>query len=239
MDMKGRKLSKRDGDVDVHAFRLAGYLPETLLNFIALLGWNPGSDRERFTLDELTQEFSVARLGQSNARFARDKLLAFNTEAIAKASPERLLEALKDYLSLHETPLPRDDDVLRHLLSACKGIRTFADLTFKSSVLFGPDDAYEFDPKAVKQALDKAEGAGYAMLHDFREVLETCPWTLTELEKATSEFCEAKGVGLKKVAMPLRVAVTGTQISPPIFDTLVFLGREKTLARIDRCVAGR
>ena len=110
MDMKGRKLSKRDGDVEVHSFRRHGYLPETMINFIALLGWSPGEDREKMTLQEMVGLFSVDRIGRTNARFDREKLLAFNTDAVAAASPERLLAAFKDYVALNETPFTGLDD---------------------------------------------------------------------------------------------------------------------------------
>jgi glutamyl-tRNA synthetase len=240
MDMKGRKLSKRDGDVDVDSFRSAGYLPEALLNFIALLGWNPGSEREKFTLEELAEHFDTKRLGRSNAKFDREKLLAFNTEAVAAAAPDRLLAALEDYLSRTDSPIPRGDDgLLRRILAACRGIRTFADVRTKCDVLFGPDEAVVFDEKAVKDHLAKGEGAGYAALAEFRGELASMPWTAEAIEGALKAFCERKGVKMDKIAQPLRVAVAGRAVSPPIQDTLVFLGREKTLARIDRCQAAR
>jgi len=243
MDMKGRKLSKRDGDVDVEAFRLAGYLPTALVNFIVLLGWNPGGDREKFTMPELIEHFSPQRIGRSNAKFDREKLLAFNTEGIASAAsaePDRLLGALKGYLSASGASIPTgDDDLLRRVLKACKGIRTFADLRAKCDVLFGPDDAYSYDEKAVGQVLEKDGGSGYAALAEFRGVLAACEWTAEKLEAAVKEHCERKQVRMDKVAQPIRVAVTGKAISPPIHDTLLFLGREKALARIDRCLALR
>lgn len=244
MDMEGRKLSKRDGDVDVLAFRAAGYLPEALVNFIALLGWNPGDDREKFTLEELVEAFGLDRVGKSNAKFDRQKLLAFNTEAIAATDPDRLLAAFKDYLAIRgagePSHLPADDDaVLRDVLRASKGVRTLADVVAKCDVLFGPDDAYAFDEGAVKKVLEKGEGAGYAALADFRGTLEGCEWTVESLEAATRGYCDRKGIKLDRVAQPIRVAVTGRTISPPIFDTLVLLGRERALERIDRCLTGR
>ena len=240
MDMQGRKLSKRDGDVEVHAFRAAGYLPETMVNFIALLGWNPGGDVEKFTLDELVRLFSVERIGKANAKFDRDKLAAFNTAAIAAASEDRLVAALKDYLSLNESPIPSDDDeLLRHLVRANHGIRTLADIPAKCGVLFAPDEAYAFDEQAVAKVLAKGEGAGYAVLADIRSPLAACEWTAEALEKWMTGYCERTGQGMGKVAQPLRVAVTGSTVSPPIYDTLVLLGKDKTMRRIDRCLAQR
>jgi len=239
MDMQGRKLSKRDGDVDVFSFRKAGYLPEAMVNFIALLGWSPGADREKFTLDELTEAFSIDRLGKANAKFDRDKLLAFNTAAAAEADDDRLLAGLTDFLAINDTPIPADPAVLRPLLAANRGFRTFADIVAKSGILFAPDEAVEYDPKAVKKVLAKANGAGWAVLAELGPLLTECEWTADALEKLVADLCRRKDVGMGKVAQPIRVAVTGGTVSPMIGDTLVLLGKEKTLARIRRCLAQR
>ncbi len=240
MDNSGRKLSKRHGDVDVHAFRAAGYLPEALVNFIALLGWRPGGDREKLTLAELIELFGTDRIGKSNAKFDRDKLLAFNTDAAAQADAERLLAGFKDYLSLNETPIPADDDaLLGQLLQINKGFRTFADIVTKSGVLFAEDNSYDFDEKSVKKILAKNDGAGYQVLTDLAPILSDVHWDGEALEGIIHDYCENNGLGMGKVAQPLRVAVTGTTISPPIYETLVILGRDKTLVRIGRCLAAK
>ncbi len=238
MDMQGRKLSKRDGAVEVHDFRAAGYLPEVLVNFIALLGWGPGGDREKLTMAEMVELFRIDRIGKTNAKFDRAKLLAFNTDALAAAKADRLLEAFKDYLSLNDTPIPTGDDgLLRRLLEANAGLRTFADIPAKCGVLFVADDAFPYDPEAVKKVLQKSSGQGLGVLAEMRRRLASCPWTNAELEALLKAYCESSGLGMGKVAQPIRVAVTGRTISPPIFDTLTLLGRDKTLARIDRCLA--
>jgi glutamyl-tRNA synthetase len=240
LDMQGRKLSKRDGAVEVHAFRAAGYLPEALLNFIALLGWKSG-DREKYTLAELVEAFSPAGIGKANAKFDRDKLVAFNTDYAAAASEERLLAGFRDYLALNpDAPLPADDEaLLRRLLRVNAGFRTYADIVARCGVLFGPDDGYEFDAKAVKKVLARGGGAGYAALADVRETLAGCDWTPQAVEQAIRAHADARGLGMGKVAQPIRVAVTGTTISPAIGETLALLGRERALARIDRCLAAR
>ena len=242
MGMQGRKLSKRDGDVDVHSFRKAGYLPEALVNFIALLGWRPAGDIERMTLREMIDQFSIDRIGKANAKFDRDKLLAFNTDAAASAAPDRLLAGFRDYLSLNDTPIPADDDgMLRRLLEITKGFRTFADISAKCGVLFGPDDGFVYDEQAVKKVLEKGDGAGYGVLADLRDKLAGFDWSAVAegLDKFLTDYCQAANLALGKVAQPLRVAVTGTAISPPIGQTLDILGRERTLARINRCLAAR
>ena len=240
MDTQGRKLSKRDGDVEVFAFRKAGYLPEAMVNYLALLGWNPGGDIERFSLAELIELFSPDRVGKTNAKFDRDKLLAFNTDAIATADPERLLAAFKDFLSINDTPIPADDDdLLRRVLHANKGFRTFADIIAKSGILFEGDTAIEYEPKAVEKWLAKGDNAGWAMLAELRGRLADCDWTGQAIEQLIADICEQKEIGMGKVAQPIRVAVTGRAVSPAIGETLVFLGKEKTLLRIDNCLAAR
>ncbi len=242
MDMKGRKLSKRDGDVDVQSFRKAGYLPEALVNFIALLGWRPAGDIERMTLAEMIDKFSIDRIGKANAKFDRDKLQAFNTDAAAAADDDRLLAGFSDYLSLNETPIPTEDEaLLRRLITITRGFRTFADIPAKCGVLFGADDGFEYVEKAVKKVLKKNEGAGYAVLADLRDKIAALDFAAggEAIEKFLADYCQAAEMGLGKVAQPLRVAVTGTTVSPPIGETLAILGRDKTLARIDRCLSAR
>jgi glutamyl-tRNA synthetase len=240
LDMAGRKLSKRQADAEVHDFRAAGYLPEALMNFIALLGWSPGGGRERMTRDELIESFSLDRLTKANARFDRDKLLAFNTDAAAEAGEDRLLAAFKDYLSLNDTPIPADEeDVGRKLIQANRGFRTFADIVAKSAVLFVADESFEYDPKAVSKVLAGSGGAGFAMLAELRPALAECQWTPDALRSLTERVCAEKQVGMGQVAQPVRVAVTGSMVSPGIADTLAILGRQRTLARIDRCLALR
>jgi glutamyl-tRNA synthetase len=236
-DMEGRKLSKRDGAVEVFEFRRNGYLPEALLNFLVLLGWRPGGNREKLSLDEMIELFSVERIGKSDARFDRDKLLAFNTDAAAEADAPRLVAGLRDYLSLNDTPIPADDDeLLRVLVRANRGFRTFADIEAKCRVLFAADDAYAFDAKAVRKVLRKGEGAGLRVLADIRERLAACEWTPEAMEQLIRGYAGEHELGMGKVAQPVRVAVTGSTVSPSIFETLVILGRDRALARIDRCL---
>ena len=240
MDSSGRKLSKRDGDVEVHAFRRAGYLPETMVNFLALLGWNPGTQQEKFSLEELAELFSLDRIGKSNAKFDRDKLLAFNTTALADADEARLLAGFTDFLSASQAAIPTGDEaLLKTLLAGNKGMRTFQDIVTKTGVLFAADDSYDFDEKAVAKVLTKNEGAGYAVLAQLRAALADCEFSHDALDKLVTDFCEANELGMGKVAQPLRVAVTGTTVSPGIFQTLMILGKDKTLARIDCCLARR
>ena len=243
-------------EIEVHDFRKAGYLPDALLNFIALVGWSPGEDRERMSRDEMVRLFSIERIGKTSAKFDREKLLAFNTDACAAMPPDALRAAFRDFASLPgETPAQGaadsaaptavrslmtglDDATLDRALAACKGMRTLADVEFKVGALFAPDESLQYDPDAVKKVLAKNEGRGFATLRRVLDRLESLTaWTAAEIDAAVAEFCAAQGLKLGDVAQPIRVAVTGRPISPTLAETLLLLGREKTLRRIRRCLA--
>lgn len=227
-------------EILVHDFRKNGYLPETLLNFLALLGWSPGENRERLSMQEMVELFSIEGIGKSNAKFSRDKLLAFNTEACAAASPERLVAAMRDFLAVNPaSPLhTADDAALARVMQMKKGFRTLREAEATTRFLFLPDDAIVYDPDAVEKVLRKQEGQGLTALREIRTSLAgVSEWAAHPLEEAVKLYCEQKQLGLGKVAQPIRVAVCGSTVSPPIFESLEFLGRERTLARIDRCIA--
>jgi glutamyl-tRNA synthetase len=225
-------------EIQVHDFRANGYLPEVLLNFLALCGWSPGGDRERMTIDEMIKLFSIDGIGKANARFNREKLMAFNTEACAAVPADRLLAALRDYLSVNpDSPLGAlDDAALRKLLEMKKGFRTLREVDAATRFMFVPEDRIEYLSEAVEKVLKKADGL--TVLRDVRTVLDSVSdWSVAEIEKAIEQFCAGRQLGLGKVAQPIRVAISGGTISPPIFQTLEFMGKVRTLARIDRCLS--
>ncbi|MCP4245729.1 MAG: glutamate--tRNA ligase [bacterium] len=228
-------------EINVHDFRAGGFLPEALLNFISLLGWSPGDEREQITVSETIESFSPERIGKANARFDRKKLLAFNTDWVNRVSPERRQEAFDDYLDHADTPTSRADSRRRaRLLQVAAGFRTFKELDAKSATLFVDDEAIVYQPKAVKKVLQRGEASGYRMLETLLPPLESCAdWTAQALEAVFDKVCQDQEIKLGNVAQPVRVAVTGGTVSPPIFDTLELLGRDRTLGRIRRCLAER
>ncbi|MBT3279181.1 MAG: glutamate--tRNA ligase [Phycisphaerales bacterium] len=241
MDMKGRKLSKRDGDVEVDLFRRAGYLPEALVNFIALLGWNPGDEREFFTMDDLAEAFEISRVSKTNAKFDRDKLMSFNTDWAAALEADRLLGAFTDYLSTTDSPLAdQDEATLSAVLAACSGFRRFDEVLAKVAPIFMADDAYEYDPKAVKKGLEKGEGAGYARLELILPEIEALgDWTAEAIHNWMGAYCEANEIGFGKIGQPMRVALAGGMFGPAIPEMMVLLGKERAMARIQRTIAMR
>ncbi|UCF34903.1 MAG: glutamate--tRNA ligase [Phycisphaerales bacterium] len=248
-NIDGSKMSKRDKEraiargekppeIDVHDFRASGYLPEAVVNFIALLGWSPGDDRESFTIEELADAFDVKRIGKSNARFDREKLLSFNTDWAVRVTPQRLLEAFKDYLEVNESPMRQfEEAMLVHILECCKGFRTFSELINKTSFLYKADEEIECQPKAVKKVLVRKEGAGFAMLEYLLPKLQAQEdYSVEAMETFFGQACKEQDTKLGNVAQPVRVAITGTMISPPIFDSLAMLGKQRTVSRIKRCL---
>lgn len=227
-------------EILIHDFRKNGYLPEALLNFLALLGWNPGGDREFMTVPELVQLFRTEDIGKSNAKFDRAKLLSFNTEHCARATPERLVAAFRDYLSVNpESPVnAATDDQLRQLLEMKRGFRTLREVDEVSRFFFVPDGELAYDGAAVEKVLVKNDRQGATALKDLRPLLgEVEPFAAAELERVVQGFADSKQLALGKVAQPLRVAISGTTVSPTIFHCLEFLGKGRTLARLDRCLA--
>jgi glutamyl-tRNA synthetase len=229
-------------EILIHDFRKNGYLAEALLNFLALLGWSPGNDLEHMSIPEMVHRFSLENINRGNAKFNREKLLAFNTEAAAaltERDPRRLLESFGQYLAVNpDSPLNAASDAqLSILLEMKKGFRLLREVDESSRFLFIADDQVVYDAGAVEKVLRKSDRQGQAILREVRDILDAgAEWNAAELENAIQRYCTAKQLGLGKVAQPLRVAVSGSTISPPIFQSLEFLGRQRTLARIQRCL---
>jgi glutamyl/glutaminyl-tRNA synthetase len=220
-------------EINVVDFFKSGYLPETMVNFLALLGWSPGDGREIMQLDELIDCFDLSRLTKTNSLFDRGKLLAFNTEHIRRVSKEKLLGHFKGYLKASLSPvICADDKLLERIIEINAGARTLAQIEQKSRFIFLGNDQIEYDEKAVKKVLLKDDGL--AVLRIVRDKLAAMEqFTEGNIENMLRSLAEEKQVGLGKVAQPLRVAICGTTVSPPIFDSVQMLGKEKAIARID------
>ncbi len=234
VDAMAEHLGVHLPEINIVDFFRSGYLPETMVNFLALLGWNPGDQREIMTVDELIHSFDLSRLTKSNSLFDRKKLLAFNTEHLRLTPPKKVLEHFKAYLREVKSPLlAADDAMLSHIIKLCEGARTFEDIQRKSLFIFIDDDQVEFEEKAVQKVLLKDQALD--ILQQVREELARMdPLTEQTIEETLRGLAEQRHVGLGKVAQPLRVALCGTTISLPIFDSVSMLGKDRTLRRIDR-----
>jgi glutamyl-tRNA synthetase len=185
---------------------------------------------------ELIESFDVKRLSKSNSFFDRKKLLSFNTEHIKMSDIEELVVHFRSYLDFVKSPVREgDDSVLARILSASMGSRTLADIEQKSRFAFLRDDEIEFDAKAVKKVLRKA--GALDVLAEVGEGLKGLDeLTAESIESMLRGLAERKEVGLGKVAQPLRVAVSGSTVSLPIFDAVDMLGLDRTISRIKRTI---
>lgn len=228
-------------EVEVEDFRRAGYLPEVICNFIALLGWSPGENREKFDMDFLARHFSLERIGRANARFDRVKLLSFNADAIGAMSDDEFARRWRRWCEAFEPTLPRrfTDRQFTMLAKAVRPrAKTFRDALKPMAFALADDDQIRYDGAAVEKNLLAADRAGLKMLADLRAVLAKIdPFDPAPISAAIEELAQGKGVGMGQVAQPLRVAIAGIAVSPPLGETLAVLGRDSTLRRIDRCLA--
>lgn len=251
-NVDGTKMSKRDKEkaiargekppeIDVHDFRVSGYLPEAILNYIALLGWSPGDDRERFSADELVQAFELERIGKTNARFDRAKLLAFNTEWATRVDAVRLRAAFRDFTEVGGSPMRQSDDATQgRLLDVCRGFRVFADVETKVRFLYPPAGGIEYDAKAVQKVLAAKDNAGFAMLEFLLPRLMALPgWSADAIEAELKQVVEERGAKMGDVAQPIRVAISGSTVSPAIGESLELLGRDESVRRVRQCLTLR
>jgi glutamyl-tRNA synthetase len=231
----GRKLSKRHGATAVGDYANLGILPEALFNFLALLGWNPGDEREVMGKEELVEAFSLERINRKAAVFDTEKLLWMNGQYLAKRTAEEILPLVAADLVAEGLVSQADVEArpawLMTLIDLLKvRSRSTLDVARLARPLLG--DALEYDEQAVaRHWKDPATGD---RLRAVREVLAAVePWTPEAIEPALRQAAEAAGVGFGKVAQPLRVALTGSAASPGIDAVLWVMGRPRALARID------
>lgn len=228
----GAKLSKRHGAVDVREYRDEGYLPEALLNYLVRLGWSHG-DREIFTLEEMIRLFDIADVNQSASAFNPDKLVWVNQQHILAKPAGELGELLVPYLQ--RTGLDPADGP--EPARVAEGFRERAEtlLQMAESCRYCYRDLVEIDPAAAKKHLRPV------VLEPLRELSERLRgldrWEEEAISAAITACAEEHGVNMGKLGQPLRVAVTGGPVSPPIDVTLALVGRERTLARLDRAIA--
>lgn len=232
--MDGAKLSKRHGALGVEAYRAMGYLPAALRNYLVRLGWSHGDD-EVFTTEQMISWFDLDAIGRSPARFDFIKLEDLNAQYMRSTPDDELLEHLKRVLpELEDGPAFAADldrigwDRLAILMPSLKErARTLKDLVTGAMFLVATRPL-QLNDKASKLIDSDARTTLAQLTQRFSSV----SWKTDELEAAVRTYCEETGLKLGKVAQPLRAALTGSNISPPIFDCMVALGREETMGRL-------
>ncbi len=226
------KLSKRQGDVAVEDYRAKGYLKETLLNFVALLGWNPGDERELFSMEELIHEFSIERVGKAGAVFNIEKLNWMNQQHIKRISDDELLLLVKPlFEEKYQNSFP--DGFLRNVIHLLKErVTVLPDFVSDSLYFFTDPLAYDENAKAKNwnanssQQLQKL-AEKYSLIENFDSA---------NIEAALRATAAEAGVGAGKLIHPARLAVTGVANGPSLFHLLEVIGKETALRRIAKAI---
>jgi nondiscriminating glutamyl-tRNA synthetase len=229
------KMSKRKGDVAAEAYRAKGYLADALVNFLALLGWSPGGDRELLTREELVRDFSIERVSKSGAVFDREKLNWMNQQYVQKLDSEGLYALLRPYLD--KTPYAREDEAT--LRKICRTVQpalvTLADIEGHLPLFFRTESA-PVQPEALEAI--RTESAR-KVFHAFRERVRPLPGidpqVFADVMKTVQKETGVKG---KLLWAPMRAAITLQTEGPDLALVVDVFGKDKILARIDRALAG-
>ena len=246
-DGKG-KLSKRDGDrlgfpvfpLEWHdpksgevsrGFKEDGYFPEAVINFLALLGWNPGTEQELFTMDELIEQFDISKCSKAGARFDYKKAIWFNHEYILRKSDDEIARLFAPIVAGNGIDEPMDR--VRQVVAMMKDRVDFVkELWPLCSFFFIPPT--EYDEKTVRKRW-KADSA--QVMTELGEVLESLDdFSIESQEKAVMAWVEAKGYKLGDVMNAFRLALVGIGKGPGMFDISAFLGKKETLCRLHRAI---
>jgi len=225
------RLSKRHGAMSVTVYRDMGYLPDALINYLVRLGWSFG-DQEFFTRAELIEKFSLKNIGKSAGIFDQDKLLSINADHIKAEKPQKLAKNLVPFLekkgfSIKEGPYL--ESVIKTLNTRSKTLEDMA-----RGALFYFQDELIYEEKAVKKFLKQAALEPLGLLVDKLEQLPN--FTEKKLEEAFKSVMEATGLKFGKIAQPVRVALTGSSVSPGIFEIIEVLNKEKVVQRLNAAI---
>jgi len=236
-----KKLSKRHGDTAVREYAAQGILPEALVNFFALMGWYPEDGRELFTVPELIERFRIEQMGKSGAVFDTQKLMWMNgvyMQQTYRQNPDRVVSLVVDYLCrvhvLH-APVTGEQRAYVGRVVAIMGerFRVPGDVLAYGDFFFRDEIGY--DPAAVQRYLE-APGAGETLRTVRRTLADAPTFDLGAIEAAVRGAAEALGIKSGAVIHPLRVALTGKTVGPGLFELIEVLGRDRTLARLDRAI---
>lgn len=226
----GAKLSKRHGAVSVLQYQEEGYLPDALLNYLVRLGWSHG-DQEFFTREQMIAAFDIADVNKAASAFNADKLLWLNQQHIMQAPVATLVAALREQLAMQGV-VSDDDALLAGVVEAQRErAKTMKEMATASLFFFREPVA---DEKAHAKHLTPETRTLLAALRD--DLAALADWNATAIHELLNAFATARALGLGKVAQPLRVALSGGTVSPPIDATATLLGRETVLARLQRVI---
>ena len=206
-----------------------GIVPQALFNFLTLLGWSPGGDREIFGKEEAAAIFDLSQVNKAAAIFDVEKLLWMNGQYLMRMQPEEIYPHLVPFLRAQAPAY----EVLALIELYQTRSHTLKEMADQMAVYFADEVAY--DPEVVKKHVKDDDLA--ERMHALRDVLaRTEPFDVTATEQALRALAGERGIGAGKLIHPLRLALTGKGASPPIFDVAAVMGKEKTLARLDRFI---
>lgn len=227
----GAKLSKRHGAVDIREYRALGYLPEAMLNYLVRLGWSHG-DQEFFTIEEMIGLFEVSGVNQSASSFNPEKLLWLNQQHIIAASPKQLGLALEPYLRDTGVDLsngPTTEEVATGFRERAETLQIMA-----TSARYCFEDFGEIDQKSAKKNLRPSILKPLANFRD--ELADLDEWTRENIARTLGKVSDRFELKLGRLGQPIRVAITGGSVSPPIDVTIWLIGLERVLFRLDRAI---
>lgn len=227
-----KKLSKRHGAMSLEEFRSQGYLADAMVNFLALLGWSPGQDRELISREELVNLFSIERINTSNAIFDMQKLSWMNGEYLRKLEPRKLFSEFSEWLVSRSITLSADPTLVAKALPLlAERSRTLAEIYDGLQPYIS--ETLSYDEDGLKKHFRKDPEAVHKRLTLYREKLAALPeFTKEAAEETLRLLCEELAVKPGELIHPVRLAVTGRTVGPPLFDCLDLLGRERVLARL-------
>ena len=231
LNHEGKKLSKRDGGSSVSYFVESGYVPEAVLNYLCLLGWSPGDNREVLTLPEVRELFDLKDINRRNAIFDLDKCFWLNGQHIMSLSLERFAELSLPFIEKAAIAYGSREDLLKALAIVKPKIKHVNDVPSWIEFLFTED--YAFDPEAVDKALRKP--GALDRLRSLGQALDSLTeWTHPVIEARLKETATAQGVKAGEFVHPARVAVSGKSVGPGLYEMFEVLGKDRVLARFQK-----
>lgn len=231
MGPDGQKLSKRHGAVSVMQYRDDGFLPEALLNYLVRLGWAHG-DQEVFSVDQMIELFDVNNVHRGASAFNPEKLLWLNQQYIKTSSPEHVARHLSWHLNKREIDPTAGPDIVAVVKIHQERAKTLVELA--DSVVCFYKDFSSYEEKAAAKHFSKDVAPVLRALREQFAALE--PWTPPDIHRVVGAVAEQHSMNMGKLAQPLRVALTGTAVSPPIDVTTHLMGKTRVLARIDQAL---
>ncbi|WP_395119021.1 glutamate--tRNA ligase [Rhodanobacter sp. FW102-FHT14D06] len=232
LDKEGKKLSKRTNAVSVMDYREQGFLPHAILNYLVRLGWSHG-DQEIFSREEMIALFDIADVNKAASRFDTEKLAWLNQHYLKTDEPQSFLAEFEWHLQRAGVDVAQGPAPIEVIVALRERVHTLKEMAERAKIWYGPITAW--DDKAVAKHLGNAGAPG--VLAAAKTLLSTCEWKPAAIHLVIEQVAAQLELGMGKVAQPLRVAMTGTQVSPSIEDTIYLTGREEAIRRIDAAMA--